>query len=512
MDDYTDGVKGATVLLVEDEAVVALDIASILRQIGYQVPEIQVTGEDAVNAAERLMPDLILMDITLAGDMDGIRAAQEIRKRHDIPLVYLTANADQSTVERARETEPFGYLNKPVSELDLLTNIDTALFKHHMERRLREREERLRLITDNMVDTITQIGADGTIVYSSPSVERNYGYLPEDLIGRPGTELVHPDDLTQVLKIITGAIKQRKESITLEYRWRNAKGKYRWAESMFRFLYDEGRWTTTIVSSRDITKRRRAEDALRESEKQLRLITDNMLDVVSQVDTDRNIVYITPSIERNFGYRPDEIIGHSAVEYVHPDDWPAAMHAIDEAVRAHSPSLILTYRWRGADGEYRHVESLFRFLYDSDDRITSTIVSARDITEREQAEDALRESEELYRLLFELGSDALFIIENETGRILAANSAACSMYGYSNEELLAMKNTDLSAEPEETRSVTTKTAIDPGRVIFIPLRYHRKRDGAKFPVEITGRFFTLQGRPVHIAAIRDITDRVKDES
>jgi PAS domain S-box-containing protein len=122
-----------------------------------------------------------------------------------------------------------------------------------------------------------------------------------------------------------------------------------------------------------------------------------------------------------------------------------------------------------------------------------------------------RQSEERYRQLFEAESDAIFLIENESGRILEANDAASVMYGYSREELLAKRNADLSAEPEATQRVTQETPVVEDRVVTIPLRLHRKKDGTVFSVEITGRFFTWQGRSVHIAAIRDISERVQSE-
>ena len=124
-----------------------------------------------------------------------------------------------------------------------------------------------------------------------------------------------------------------------------------------------------------------------------------------------------------------------------------------------------------------------------------------DISERRRAEAALRESEEKYRQLFEMESDALFLIDNETGRILDANVAATVLYGYSRDELLQMRNVDLSHQPDET---TVATILGTGK---IPLRYHRKKDGTVFPVEITAAFITWKGRPAHIPAIRDITER-----
>jgi len=140
-----------------------------------------------------------------------------------------------------------------------------------------------------------------------------------------------------------------------------------------------------------------------------------------------------------------------------------------------------------------------------------SISFARDISEQKQALSALKESENRYRLLFELESDAIFLIDNKTGHILEANEAAAQMYGYTRDELTNKKNTDLSAEPTDTRKVTTTTQPKADQIIKIPLRYHRKKDGTVFPVEITGRFFLTKGRSVHIAAIRDITERLQSE-
>ncbi len=126
---------------------------------------------------------------------------------------------------------------------------------------------------------------------------------------------------------------------------------------------------------------------------------------------------------------------------------------------------------------------------------------------RERAEAALHESEERYRQLFEAESDAILLIDNASGRIVEANSAAVALYGYSHDELVALKNVDLSAEAEETRRITTESAVDRDAVVRVPDRLHRRKDGTVFPVEITGRFFEWRGRPVHVAAIRDVTER-----
>jgi len=118
------------ILVVEDEAIVAMGIKQKLEDLGHQVVDIAYTGEDAVQTALETKPDLILMDIVLKGNVDGIEAAAKIRNQLDIPVIYLTAYSDEEVLERARTTEPYGYIIKPFKKTELNANIEMALYKH----------------------------------------------------------------------------------------------------------------------------------------------------------------------------------------------------------------------------------------------------------------------------------------------------------------------------------------------------------------------------------------------
>jgi len=121
------------ILVVEDESIVAKDIQICLKKLGYEVVGIVSSGEDAVSKAREMEPDLIMMDIMLKGEMSGIEAASIIRKTQDIPVIFLTAYTDRDTVDRAKESEPFGYIIKPFKEIDIQTAIEIALYKHSRE-------------------------------------------------------------------------------------------------------------------------------------------------------------------------------------------------------------------------------------------------------------------------------------------------------------------------------------------------------------------------------------------
>lgn len=126
--------KNIKILVVEDESIVALEIKRRLQNLGYMVPAVASSGEDAINKASLTFPDLILMDIMLKGDMDGVEAARQIREKFDIPVIYLTAYSDDETLDRAKETGPYGYILKPFEESDLHASIEMALSKHKMEK------------------------------------------------------------------------------------------------------------------------------------------------------------------------------------------------------------------------------------------------------------------------------------------------------------------------------------------------------------------------------------------
>lgn len=128
----------ARILIVEDEGIAALDLQHRLTIMGHAVEDIVATGEEAVIKAEETHPDLVLMDIMLQGDIDGVQAAEQIHARLDIPVIFLTAYSDENTLQRAKITEPYGYLVKPFKERDLRISIDMALYKHKMEKRLKE--------------------------------------------------------------------------------------------------------------------------------------------------------------------------------------------------------------------------------------------------------------------------------------------------------------------------------------------------------------------------------------
>lgn len=178
------------VLVVEDERLVARDLQNTLRKLGYQVPRTVASADDAIAAASESCPDLVLMDIRIKGQRDGVDAARILRRRFDVPIVFLTAHADKETVERARATEPFGYLVKPVNPQALRSTLEVALYKHEMDRRLRERERWYATILGSIGDAVISTDAAAQINYMNPTAELLTGWRAEDAQGKPIASVV----------------------------------------------------------------------------------------------------------------------------------------------------------------------------------------------------------------------------------------------------------------------------------------------------------------------------------
>jgi two-component system cell cycle sensor histidine kinase/response regulator CckA len=386
------------------------------------------------------------------------------------------------------------------------------------EEALQESERKYRTLFETMTQGVVYQAADGQIISANPAAERILGLTMDQMQGRtsvdPRWKAIHEDGTgfpgethpamvalktgKEVRNVVMGVFNPSKA----EYTWINI-------DAVPQFRSGEEKPYQVYTTSEDITERKRAEQALRESEEKSRNIIESIPVGMHmyQLEPDGRLVFTgaNPAADQILGVDNSQYVGMTIEQA-----FPAL--AETEAPEKYRLAASRGQTWYTDQIVYEEDQIAGAFEVQAFQTSPGRMVAAFvDITERKQANEALRQSEERYRQLFEAESDAIFLIENESGRILEANGAASALYGYSREELLTKRNTDLSAEPEDTRHVTQETPVVADQVVTIPLRLHRKRDGTVFPVEITGRFFIWQGRPVHIAAIRDISERKQAE-
>jgi PAS domain S-box-containing protein len=179
------------ILVVEDEAIVAESIRIKLKKMGHSVISTASSADEAIKKTGEYLPDLVLMDIVLQGEMDGIEAARQIHAHFDIPVVYLTAYSDEKTLLRAKITEPFGYIIKPFRERELQVAIEIALFKHDMERKLKERNEWFSVTLNSISDGVIATDSKGCVIFMNTVAQSMTGWELDMANGKPLKEVLN---------------------------------------------------------------------------------------------------------------------------------------------------------------------------------------------------------------------------------------------------------------------------------------------------------------------------------
>jgi PAS domain S-box-containing protein len=397
----------ARILIVEDEQIISKTLRRSLQNLGYDVVATVTSGEDGVRTAEESRPDLVLMDISLEGEMDGIEAADEIRLRFDIPVVYLTGYAELDVLERAKETEPYGYLGKPVAMLDLRSTVETALYKHQMERRLRESERRYRQMFERNLTVKLLIDPDsGDIVDANSAAVEFYGYTLEELKQLKITD-INLLQREQVFQEMAKAKSEKKKHFF--FRHKLASGEVRDVE-VYSGPVDTQEQTLLYSTVHDITRRVQAEEALKESENRYRLLTENSLTGI-YTHRDGVFTYVNPRLAEMMGYAVEELIGREFWEFVHPED----RERIKERGLAIATGRRLTptveFRVLCKYGEIKWLEVFSHPVTHLGH--TADMGNVVDITDRRRAEEALRESEERFRELAELMPEFVYELDDK---------------------------------------------------------------------------------------------------
>lgn len=261
-------VEKARIMVVEDEAVISMEIQDRLARMGHSVCGTAASGDEAVSVATAKRPDLILMDVHLRGEVDGVQTAQKIHDRIEIPVIYLTAFADDRTVERARLTEPYGYLIKPFSEKELYAAIEMALYKHSMEAKLRGSQRQFATTVKCIADCVIVTDTDMKITLMNPAAESVTGWRQEEGMGKRLEEVLKIVDertLVPVETPVADVIQQRIAiNLTGQVLLIKKNGdKVPVEDSAAPMIDDMGQMTGAVMVFRDITERKRAEAAIR---------------------------------------------------------------------------------------------------------------------------------------------------------------------------------------------------------------------------------------------------------
>ncbi len=390
----------ASILIVEDEAIVAEDLSQKLGRLGYEVCGITASGAQAVQLARERRPDLVLMDIRLRGRMDGVAAAQIIRRECDLAVIYLTAHSDPATLHRAKLSEPFGYILKPFEELELETHIQMALHKHQAEHELRQQQQWLRVTLDSIGDGVITTDVAGKVTSLNPVAEELTGWRIAEALNRPLGEvfnIINEKTRQPASNPVARVFKEGKVvGLANDTALISRDGKERAIEDSAAAIKDSrGRILGVVMVFHDVTEKRRAEVALREREEHRKVMEavtaerhrfNDVLNTLPAYVILLSPDYHVPFANRFFEERFGRSEGWRCFEYLFNRTEPCEKCETYSVLETHAPHR---WEWTGPDGRNYDI---YDFPFTDADGSPLIMEAGLDITEVKQAHAALAEA------------------------------------------------------------------------------------------------------------------------
>ena len=505
--------KKPKILIVEDERIIALETKHRLESMGYDISAIVSSGEEAIRNARELQPDLVLMDIILKGEIDGVEAAGQIRTCFDIPVVYATASVTDAGLEKITHSEPFGCLFKPFEDIELQAAVKMALYKHKTEKRLNESEENYRSVVENSHDGISIIGEDYKIAYANDMFCQILGYSRSEIIGQDFTKFIDEEGKG----LIVDSYKKRQAGKTppskYEFNVLRKDGTKRRVEISSTVSRDRTRRVRTIAQILDITDRMKAEQALRDSEKKYRALAETTTDTTFIIGLDGKFTYISPVVEKLTGYPWQDFIGRPFKEFVAPEYVESMVKRFKEGLAGKEIPLI-EIEVRHKNGGTVSAEVNVSSIPDATGKTIGRIGVARDITERKHVEESLRKSEDKFRTIIERMEDGYFEVDL-SGRFTFFNEAMCKIAGFSADEMTGMSNLEYTS-PEMAKKIFNafNKVYRTGKPADVEDYEIIKKGGSKRVLEFNASLMkNKKGEPVGFRGIaRDVTKRKETEA
>ncbi|MBZ2166805.1 PAS domain S-box protein [Methanobacterium spitsbergense] len=393
------------ILLVEDENIEALDIKRTLESFGYEVPYVVSSGEEAVEKALAIMPDLILMDIILKGDIDGIEAVSKI-KDLNIPVIYLTAHSEESTIERAKLTEPDGYIIKPYDRTELKYAIELAIYKNKLKNKLKDSETKYRTLFNQAADGILLMEGDKFIECNDRALEI-YGTNKKQLIGKTPYTVFSPEvqpnkEISEdmAIKYINKALDGRPQHFEWEHLQYDGTPFY--TEISLNRLKIKGQYLLQAIV-RDITDRKQAENELKKSHNKEQLQAEIIRDASVSIGIgypDGKLGFVNKAFEKLTGYSEEELKTINWNVELTPEKWRLNEQKCLDELQQSKKSVQYEKEYIKKDGSIVPIELVVNPHLDTKGNIDHYFSFITNITERKEAEEALQDSENEYHDLF----------------------------------------------------------------------------------------------------------------
>ena len=461
--------NNSKILIVEDEAIIAMELESQLQSLGYEITSIVDTGAKAIKKAEEDKPDIILMDIRIKGEMDGIDTAEEIRNRFGIPVIFSTAYLDQERIERAKITMPFGYVLKPIQDRDLKVTLEMALYVAKVNKERRKTEETLQE-SQVLLQTAMDQSQAGIAIADAPDGKLRYvndaglgirGRSKEEIVNGVGVEqyveswqILHldgtpykSDEVPLARAVIYGETNSREFII----RRPDDEDRIVLANAA-PILNNKGKITAGIVIFLNITEQKKAEEALRESAFFFSQMFEQSTASSCFLNPKGDLIRVNPKFCEIFGVEEKVILGRGYNIFQDPAAKDAGViPLIKELFDEKKPQywqmnfdIELASTSTGIPTSKNKTVNLEVFGYpilNDAGELQSIVLQHYDITSRLQAQKALTESEEKHRTLFDTMTQGV-VYQNAEGIIIDANPAAERILGLSLSQLQGKTSMD----------------------------------------------------------------------
>jgi PAS domain S-box-containing protein len=547
--------SSAKILIVEDEFIIAEDIQNVLTKLGYSIAGIAFTGDKAIQKAIEFKPDLVLMDIMLKGDMDGVEAAREIKKQCEIPVIYLTAYTDETTLQRAKITEPFGYILKPFEERELYTNIEMALYKHKAEKEIKRKQHVLQIVADfdevtshlsskdvinNSIDFIKRkLQSESLFICLTDNGKLQIEKLYSETF-KPGIDVTIKDFTDTFEPLFSKVIESQKnlyrENIEAIENKLDVDKKLIELGIKSDFLIpliadnkslgilivgshsidgisEVNRNILTLLSSRlamSIQNSNLFED-LQESEGKFRTFSDFLPQPVVEMDLSGNFFYVNKIAYEMFGYTEDDLKkGVNVFDMIAPEDKEKSIDAIKGII---------------TDGKINGTE--FTAIKKNGQRfpviVHSNLVMHKgepvglrsmiiDISEKKIAELKLIESEEKFRTLVDLSPFGIAIFQDN--KLVFANSAVEKIFKITT--INSVYGTDIftfakDSEREKLIDINKKRLADEQNTTDNYFSILKRTNGEEFPAQIFVKKFLFHEKPALQIIVEDVTEEKRTE-
>ncbi len=491
--------KTKTILLVEDEAVIAMEEKGILKKNGFDV----ITAYDADEAAAAVKSrsiDLILMDIDLGkNSKDGTEAAKTILEDHDVPVVFLSSHTEPAIVEKTEKITSYGYVVKDSGETVLIASIKMAFKLYNAHKKIKEKSNQLDTLLNNAEDYIGRLDSEGRHLYVNQALCDSVGIPYEEYIGKTVTDLGYPPDLAQQWNNAIHTVCSSGKAERIEFEFPEKDGVRILDCKIVPELYEGDTVKTVVAVSRDITERKQSENDIQENEEKFHQLFNTMKEGVAiyrAADKGNDFIFVDlNNAGLSYGNKiKSNVIGRRVTE-VFPGVEEIGLLDIFKRV----------YKTGKAEQQplaHYQDEKMEEWVENYVFKLPSgLLVSVYEDTTKS------RLNEEKYRTIVQTTTDGFWITDNQ-GKILEVNESYCKLSGYSREELLGLSVADIEAKERPQDIIEHINTVQAKSNDIFETR-HRRKDGTIFPVEISATYFKAARQ--FVAFIRDISERKRQE-